>query len=200
MNLDPIEALLLPSLKRLLGRKVDVVPGPAAAPALGGMRPMVFVHARSFADGGGITPEGDRVARRPLREGRMKGFAEERPGRIVIEVTCLAQAYRTVKDLSGVISPQVLRSLESLTELAVGKLPNGQARLTFADFAASLAGAEFRREGDDDIAWHVGRLVFHLEGFLHVRVTGRGGLAPKPRVRPAAGAKKKAKKKKKPRG
>ena len=185
MNLDPIEALLLPPLKRLLGRKVEVVPGPAASPALGGMRPMVFVHARSFTDRDGITREGGRITRRPVTEGRLKGFAEERPGRIVVEVTCLAQAYRTVKDLSGAISPQVLRSLESVREFSAGELKNRSVRLAFADYSACLAGAEFVRHEEDDLAWHVGRLSYHLDGFLHVTVTNRGGLLKKPSPRPS---------------
>jgi hypothetical protein len=184
MNLDRVEALLVPPLKRLFGRKVQVVAGPVSSPALAGMQSMVFVHARTFLDGDGITREGAHVARRPLTEGRLKGFAEERPGRIVVDVTCLAQAYSTVKDLSGVISPLVLRSLESVTEIPVGALPNSSVRLVFADFAASLAGAEFVRHEEGDLAWHLGRLSFNLDGFLHVTVTNRGGLVKKPKPPP----------------
>jgi len=34
----------------------------------------------------------------------------------------------------------------------------------------------FRMDFNADVAWHEARLVFHLDGFLHVWVTNRGGL------------------------
>lgn len=172
MNLDRIEDVIVPSLKRLLGRKVAVVQGPLASPKLGGMQPMVFVHAAAFEDDGA----GER---RPVREGRYRGFAEERPGRIVVEVSCLSAAYATMKDLCTAISPQVLRSLEYEREFEVGQLPNRTVRLAFRDFTAGLARSDYVRVDEGEVSYHLARLEFHLEGFLHVTVTRRGRLKRK---------------------
>jgi len=180
MNLDSIESLLVPPFQRLFRGKVDVFQGPAAPPALGGMRPALHVHASRFEDFGGVTDDGAHIARRPAKEGRFRGFAEERPGRIVVEISCLATRYATVQEICATVSPLALRTLESKETFALGELANRSVRLSFADFTAHLSRAEFERKQEKDFALHCGRLEFHLNGFLHAWVTNRGGLRPRP--------------------
>jgi hypothetical protein len=180
MNLDRIESALVPSLKRFLGRKIEVVAGPVFSPPLGGMQPMVFVHAQSFEDGGGVTPEGARTARRPVSEKRNKGYAEERPGRILLEITVLARVYDTVKRLCHGLSPFVLRALAAEEEYPVGELKNRSVRLAFADFEVNIGSAAFDRVEEAEVVYHAGRLTFRLDGYLHSWVTNRGGLVRRP--------------------
>lgn len=178
MNFDGIETRLLADLKRTLGRGASVIAGPAVTPVLGGMEPTVFVHAGRFIDNGGVTADGARVTRRPVREGRRSGIAEERPGRICVDVTCVATAYKTVKDLSTLIAPRSLLSLTVAREFPVGQLANGSVKIAFADFAPSIALSESFVKEETDFRYHAQRLVFQLDGFLHTWVTASGGLRP----------------------
>ena len=94
----------------------------------------------------------------------------------MIEVVCIATAYATVKALSQVISSAVLLGLNSKREFPVGALANKSVLLSFSDLNASLNRAETFVKEEKDLSYHCGRLVFHLEGFLHVLITKRGGL------------------------
>jgi len=179
MNLDSIETLLIAKLTRLLRKKADVHAGPVATLALGGMRETVFIHAARFEDKNGITSDGAFIGRRPIQSGRITGIAEERPCLIVVEITCIATAYTRVKVLSEVVSPTILLALACEREFALGASANQQSSLKFADFQASLNLVESSRHEDDDVVFHVERLVFHLNGSLHVLLSKYGGLKTK---------------------
>lgn len=183
MNLDAIETLLVAQLARLFRRRADVRPGPVAALPLGGMRETVFVHASRFEDHGGVTPDGATIGRRPVRRGRVAGIAEERPSRIILEITCIAASYARVKALAEAITPTVLVALASEREFALGASANRLASVKFADFQPSLSLAETMREEDGDLSYHSERLVFHLDGALHVLLSKRDGLRPRAPVR-----------------
>lgn len=179
MNLDAIENLLVEKLKRLLRKQADVLPGPVATLALGGMQETVFIHAARFEDHNGITPEGASIARRPVRSGRVSGIAEERPCLIVVEITCIATAYSRVKTLSGEIAPATLLALSCEREFELGSSANRQSSLKFADFKSSLNQVETIRQEDDHLVIHLERLVFHINGALHVQLSKYGGLKAK---------------------
>jgi hypothetical protein len=197
MNLDAIEILLVEKLRRLLRRQTDVLAGPVATLALGGMQETVFIHAARFEDHNGITPDGASIARRPFRSGRYTGTAEERPSLIVVEVTCIATAYSRVKALSGGITPEILVALACEREFELGVSDNRRSSLKFADFQACLNQTETIRQEDDHIVFHLERLVFHLDGALHVQLSKYGGLKPKrsKRKKPAVKTVKKSAKK-----
>ncbi len=179
MNLDSIETLLVAKLTRLLRKKVDVRAGPVATLALGGMRETVFIHAARFEDNNGITPDGATIARRPVRSGRITGIAEERPCLIVVEITCIATAFTRVKALSGVITPAVLLALACEREFSLGASANQQSSIKFSDFQASLNLVETVRREDDNLVFHLERLVFHLNGAVHILLSKHGGLKAK---------------------
>ena len=178
MTLEAIERLVVTSLSRVIGQQADVRPGPVGPLPLGGMRETIFAHAVRFEDHRGIAADGARIGRRRVRKGRVAGIAEERPGRVVIEVSTLATAHARVQALSRLISPTVLLALASEREFNVGESANRLASLTFSDFSPSLNSSESRRMEDGEVAYHAGRLVFHLEGTLHVLLTRQDGLRP----------------------
>jgi len=178
MNLGKIESQLTGRLKRLLGRSVQVIAAPATAPVLGGMRPTVYVHASKFEDFGGITATGAHIARTRVSQPPFNGFAEKRPSRIIIHISCLAASYATVQKLCSSITPMVLLTLETLPEIPVGASKNNSVRLSYDDFTACLNAAEFKRQQEQDFAVFCGQLVFYLEGFLHLVLTKRGRMRP----------------------
>jgi len=176
MNLDTIELLLVEKLKRLLPKQVDILAGPVATLALGGMQETIFIHAARFEDHNGISADGASIARRPVRHGRVSGIAEERPCHIVVEVTCIATAYNRIKTLSGEITPEILLALACEREFELGTSDNRQSSLRFKDFQATLNQSETIRQEDDHLVFHLERLVFHINGALHVQLTKYGGL------------------------
>ena len=179
MNLDAIEILLVEKLRRLFGKQVDVLAGPVSTLALGGMQETVFVHAARFEDNNGITPHAASIARRPFRSGRVSGITEERPCLVVVEVTCIATAYSRIKVLSGEITPEILLALACEREFELGTSGNRRSSLKFTDFQACLNRTETIRREDDDLAFHLERLVFHINGALHVQLSKYGGLNAK---------------------
>lgn len=179
MNLDAIETLLVEKLKRLLRKQVDVLPGPVATLALGGMQETLFIHAARFEDNSGNTPDGAAIGRRPVRSGRVSGVAEERPCLIIVEVTCIATSYSRIKALSSEISPEILLALACEREFELGTSDNRQSSLKFTDFQSNLSHAETIREEDDHLIFHFERLVFHINGTLQVMLSKYGGLKPK---------------------
>ncbi len=176
MTLEAIERLVIASLHGVLGDQADVRQGPVGTLPLGGLRETIFAHAVRFDDHRGIAGDGSGVGRRRVRRGRVAGIAEERPGRVVIEVTTIATAHARVLALSRRISPTVLLALASEREFHVGESANRLATLTFSDFSPSLDQSETRRTEEGDVAYHTGRLVFHLEGTLHILLTRQDGL------------------------
>lgn len=185
MNLGPIETLLTEKLRRLLRKQAEVIAGPVFPLALGGMQETVFVHAARFEDHDGITADGATIARRPIRIGRYSGFAEERPGLVVVEATCIATTYSRVKALCEEITPEILLALACEREYEVGASDNRRSSLKFTDFQAYLNRVETIRREDDDVVFHLERLVFHIKGALHVQLSKYGGL--KPRRQPSPG-------------
>lgn len=177
MNLEPIEAFLVTSLKRIFGRSVILIAGPESPPPLAGLQPTVFVHAVRFFDHDGLTADGARIGRRAVPgPGRLRGFEEERPARIEVSVTAISATHRQVQELCEPVAPEVLFRLETMPEVPLGGRPRGGTSLTFADFRACLHDTEYGRDEVDGIGYHRARLTFHLDGFLHVRITGRGVL------------------------
>ncbi len=193
MNLDAVELLLKRHLTKRVGRAVAVRIGAEVTPPLGGMRPVVFVQASRFEDLGGVTIDGAQVARRPISpSSKSEGIAEERPARVVIEVSCVAATHAGVNELCAELTPEVLRRLEIEHTLQVGAPDDPRVALSFLDFSASLHRAEFAPRERDGHSYHGARLEFHLSGFLHVKIAKTGRLEPAARKRPKAATVKKA--------
>ncbi len=176
-----IEKFLEERLKRLLGRQVPLTRGPLVVSKFSGIRPEVYIHASKLDDFGGVTAEGVAIARRSVKgPSTFRGFEEERPGRLIVKVMCLSGSYDILQELLQTISPSVLLSLELVPGFSLGSLQKDIAQLRFDEFNACLASAELNAENDGKQHYFLGTLVFHLNGFIHVRVTQRGGLRRKP--------------------
>jgi hypothetical protein len=183
MNLGVIEAQLLPAVRRAVGSRAAVRAGPPVYGPVTGMKFDVWVHAARFEDLGGVTAEGAVTARRPLRlPSGQRGFAEERPARIVLEVTCTGPTCEGVQSIYGDLPPPVLLALETMPHPELSGLPNGSITLRFADFGAVTGSAAIVHRMAGDASYFAGILAFHLDGFLHVTVTRRGGIARPPAV------------------
>lgn len=184
MNLGVIEAELLPAVRRAVAGHVAVRAGPPMYGASTGLKFDVWVHAARFEDLGGITAEGAVTGRRPVRlPSNLRGFAEERPARIVVEVTCTGPTCAGVQTVCGSVPPAVLLALETMPHPELSSLPIGRSILRFADFTATVSASALSHRLDGEAAYFVGVVSFRLDGFLHVTLTRRGGLARQP-VRP----------------
>ncbi|GJL56715.1 MAG: hypothetical protein NPIRA02_38470 [Nitrospirales bacterium] len=170
-------------LKRLLGKQVLFTRGPLVVSQFSGIRPEVYCYVSKLEDFGGVTTEGARIARRSVKgPTTFKGFEEERPGRMIVTVQCLSGSYDILQELLRVVSPAVLLGLELVPGFTLGSLPKDTVQLRFDELHACLASAELQAEHDGELSYFLGTLLFHVHGFIHVRVTERGGLVRKPRL------------------
>lgn len=165
-----IEAYLQGALDGALPASVTIGVGPAFAGPASGIKPEVFIHAARFEDWNGTMPDGARIGRRGAGAKGAGGFVEERPGRIVIDVTCLAGTLKNVQLVSTLLSPLVLLALERMPDPVLAKPRGVSATLTFREFTVALHHCGTSREGDDKVAIYREQIAFHLDGFLHVSV------------------------------
>ena len=178
MNLGVLEDYLLRTLQARLGGDVDCRAGPAFCGPASGLRAQVFVHAASFSDDGGVTPDGARIGRQPTRlDGGASGFIEPRPGHIDIEVTCLCARHTQAGVLAGIVAPVVLEALERLSPPLLTDPADHLRRLRFADHRAHLHAQRSQRVLHDCVAVAQVVIVLRLEGFLHMLLARPGGLA-----------------------
>lgn len=118
-----------------------------------------------------MTLDGVAIARRAVGSGEStSGFAEERPGRIVVDVICTAPAYRQMQRLSAPATTSVLLALETLRSIPLAGSGTQEVNLDFANISPSLHSCTYRKETADDRDRFSGELRFHLDGFLHVTV------------------------------
>ncbi len=183
MDARIVEKLLEDRLKRLFGKKILLTRGPFVVSKFGGIRPEVYFHVSRLEDFGGMTVDGAKISRRSVKgPSSLKGFAEERPGRLIVTVTCLSGSYDILQEVLKTISPSVLLGLEQVPGFSLGSLQGDAVQLRFDDFQACLASAELDSETNEKFSYFRGTLIFHLNGYIHVRVTARGGLTRKPKV------------------
>jgi hypothetical protein len=184
MNLGAIESRLLPAVQKAVAGHAVARAGPPVRSTVTGMKFDVWVHAASFQDLGRLTAEGAATARRPVRLGtNLRGFAEERPARIVIEITCTGPTAAGVQTVCGAVPPAVLLALETMPHPELSSLPNESVLLRFADFTAAVSAATTSHCLAGDAGYFEGVVTFQLDGFLHVTLTRRGGVVREP-VRP----------------
>ena len=176
-----VEAFLETRLKRQFGRSLGISIGPPIISKFSGMRPEVYLHVKRLEDFNGIAENGAKVSRRPYKgESTFKGIAEERPGRLILLVYCLADSYALLQEICRELSPSILLALELLPRIPLGSLIDESSHLHFDDFTSCLHQAELDRSVYDDIAYYEGLLEFHLNGFIHVVLSKKGGLKNKP--------------------
>lgn len=177
MDLGLIESQVQAALRRSLGPAAVVLCGPPVSGPTTCLRAEVFVHAVAFQDFGGVTAEGAHSARRPWSPvAGASGYAEERPGRIVVEVTCVTASLRQAQRLCGQLAAPLLVALETLPAPVLAGRHGDALELRFADSQAVLAAVQASRLVDGAVVCHHGRIVVHLDGFLHLRLAVSGGL------------------------
>jgi hypothetical protein len=184
MDARRIEAYVEQRLKKLLGTEVTITRGPDRFPVLGGLRPEVFVHAQSLEDFGGVTADGAHTARQPWRgPSNLRGYVEDRPGRLVFRVTCVTGSHDNTQTLSGLVMPAVLLAFELSPPFTLGAIDGGAASVTLVDYLPVLHETRSEQLREDDLVCFRTRLVFHLDGAIRVVVSRRRGLSrPQPRV------------------
>ncbi len=169
MNLFQLSELLRASLERALG-SAQVHLGPPQVGDTPDRQPEIYVIAVGYEDFGGVTLEGSQISLRPLVvDSQAKGFAEERPGRLVVEVLVLALDYQQMHKLCGVIAIQTLRVLESAHVVILSEAPKKGGHMRFTDFHTSLFNSKYSSEPLAKRQPYSGKLIFHLDGFLHVQ-------------------------------
>jgi hypothetical protein len=177
MDARKLEIYLEQRLQRLLGSDVTLLRGPERFPVLGGMRPEVHIHARSLEDFGGRTEDGAHTARMPYRgPATFRGFVEERPGRVVLTVTCNTGGHDSSQELAGKVLPALLLAFEVSPPFELGAADDGATRLTLDEYRPVLHATESFLMREEDLTCFAVRLVCHLEGTLRVQVSKRRGL------------------------
>jgi len=175
-----VEDHLVKSVKKVFRKKVAILKGPFLETKFTGVHPEVFVHASKLIDFDGIMPDGSRTARRPAQgPATYKGFEEERPGQIVLLITCITGTYTLLQNICEVVAATVLSSLQMLPKIPLGSLPDKSTQLHFEDFTKNLHSVELNRVTVDEVAYFKGELIFHLNGFIHVWVTKKGAFPSK---------------------
>ena len=167
--MKPLVTKLGTALRKTVGREVDIVQGPFVLPALGGLRPTMFVAIASFQDEGALTVGGARTVRWPIPGGK-KGYIEERPGRVAVSIDCMALSYAAVQKYCTAVAPAALAALEAVTSVSFGATPEKDCTLEFRDFSVSLHSLTFQVEPDEHRPFSRGTVVFHLDGFLRIQV------------------------------
>jgi len=178
MDARVIEEILEKRLRRLFGKKISLSCGPVVSSKFSGIRPEIYLHAVRLEDHNGIMPDNAQIARRPVKgKSTYKGYVEERPGRLVLLVTCVTGSYKLLQEICKELTPAVLLGLELLPRIPLGAISDDSAQLHFDDFRSCLHTAEINRVTCDGISYFSGELEYHLNGFIHVLMTKRGGLA-----------------------
>lgn len=177
MNLGIYEDVLLRALRARIGGDIDWSAGPPWRGHATGLRAQVFVHAAGYSDAGGVTADGAHTARQPVTlPGGVSGFAEQRPGRIDIEVSCLCAQHAQAQQLAGLAVPVLLEALETLAPPLLSDPLDTTRRLRFADHSAHLHAQRSQRVLHDCVAAAEVVLTLRLDGFLHVLMARPGGL------------------------
>lgn len=189
MNLGIFEDHLLPVVRAAVASRARAHAGPPVRIATTGMKFDVWVHAIRFEDRDGLTGEGARTSRRPVTvAGGLRGYAEERPATIHIEISCTGPTHPGVQELCGLLPAVVLPALETMPPPELGITSRAGVRLRFDDFLATVARTESTHVIVDSARYFEGKVSFRLHGFLHVLVARRGGLTRHPHPEPAGPA------------
>jgi hypothetical protein len=153
-----------------------VYSGPRGPKTTAWAQPEIYVTLAAFADRSDDADAGASPARRGSRdEGTLAGYAEERPGRVVLEVEICAAEYRHSQAIRELVVAPLMVHLESIRELRVSRTGDGSATLAFRDLVPSLHKLTAGADREDDHAMFCSRIEFHIDGFLHVRVMRKGG-------------------------
>lgn len=180
MQLGEIESYVALALRVALAERARVSMGPRHVRPDTGIAPEVWLHAARFTDLGGMAEDGGRVAPRRLDGGAgMTAHAEERPARIELEIGCIAPSYAEAMSLARELGPAALCALEAMPPplLAGGALKAGEAgvEMRFADIVPVLHAWESHCRESANGHWYESRMLFRLEGFLHLRVVRPDG-------------------------
>lgn len=177
MNLGVIESHLLRALQHRLDKSVELHVGPPRERPTSGLRAEVFIHAARFSDLGGRTEDGAQVVRRPVEApGGMRGFVEERPIALDVEVTCVCAQHAHAHALAGLVAAPLLEALETLHGAVLGDPTDPARRLRFADHVASLYGCTSKRELYNGVEIAQVLLTLRMRGFLQIQLLRKGGL------------------------
>ena len=175
-----IEDQLEKRLRKILDKDILLSIGPFVIRKYTGIQPEVNIHAGKLTDFEGRMEDGAMVARKPVQgPSSYKGFEEDRPGRIEISITCTTGNYKLLQDICSQLSISVLAELQMLPKIPLGVSKKDTEKLEFVDFNKSLHSIKFTYEDGTDHAFFKGKLIFHLNGFIHVYLTRRGGFRSK---------------------
>jgi hypothetical protein len=162
------EASVAQRIRTIFGDKVIVVVGPRTPSSTAWAKPEIYVQLSRFDDWEGVSVEGARTARRPLPDST-PGYAEERPGRIVLEIEVCASAYAHVQGIRETLVAPMLSHLESIDAMTVSAA--ARTKIVFRDFVPVLDQFAVVLHADGDGVLYSGRIRFNFDGFMHVRVS-----------------------------
>ena len=177
MNLGLIEDHLLRALRARLGSSVQWQAGPAFYGPATGVYAQVFVHVAAYADAAGVTTDGARTTRQPVAlNGGATGFAEQRPGHLDIEVSCICAQHPQAQVLAGLVAPVLLEALEMLAPPLLTDPADATRRLRFADHQSHVHSQRSERLVNDGMPAAQVVLGLRVQGFVHVLLARPGGL------------------------
>jgi hypothetical protein len=108
--------------------------------------------------------------------GGVNGFAEQRPGTLDIDVSCLCAQQGQAQVLAGVVAPALLEALETLAPPLLSDPTDTARRLRFGDHQAHVHAQRSQRLLHEGVAAALVVLTLRVDGFLHVQLARPGGL------------------------
>ena len=180
MNLNPVEALLVRNLQQTLKKQADVHIGFPTGKSLAWAMPEVFVRASSFDDLSETDNPDNGIARRAVEfKKSFKGFVEERPSRIAVNIDCISSSYQHTQKLCENVLAASMPVLQALPHILLSANPGQSVKLVFKDFNCSLNSYLLDVLEIEESIHYCGRLKFNMDGFLEVYLTKRGGFKRK---------------------
>jgi hypothetical protein len=163
------EAGIARRIESIFGESVRVVVGQRGRVNAAWARPEIYLQLSTFYDSEGFTDDGAHCVRRPV-DSDSRSYAEERPGRIVLEVEICASEYAHVQRIRERLLAPLLSHLETLRELQVSSAVDGSTALVFRDFVATVDHFSIVAHPEDDAVLYAGQIGVNFDGFLHVQV------------------------------
>jgi hypothetical protein len=166
------EAKLATAIRRIVGRSAIVVLGypQLSADKKGLSSPYIYLRVNQFCDATEEVTGNVYTGRRLIKEGKLTGVREERPGQISILIDVISNDYLETQEIRQKLVGAVLVYLDTLKVLQLSDPKDGNVQLLFRDIAPSLRDFSINAVNPCQEPLYCGHLHYELNGFLHINV------------------------------
>ena len=166
------ESKLATVIRRIVGRGARVALGFPNIPVdeKGFSKPHIYLRVNQFCDATAEFSGSVYAGRSVIKEGKMTGFREERPGHISIHIDVISDDYLETQELRQKLLGAVLVFLDTLRELQFSDPKDGNVELSFKDIVPSLRDFSINGINSCQEPLFCGHIHYELNGFLHICV------------------------------